>query len=94
MHRVAVLKDMHWGRKRSGADLTRYQGGEEVVKFVQNAEGRKRGERLAIGERGDAAALPLDAPERFKVYRRATLELRAGVRARHGERKDARRAIA
>lgn len=53
-------------------------GSGDVLVFHQNAPGRKKGERVAVG----GAPLPLEHAERFGVFRRAEIELSPGDRVR------------
>lgn len=76
VHHMTILRDLRW-TEAERSDPQRYQGGE-VVKFVQNATGIQRGERRLLSAKQDATTLPLDTPDRFKVYRTELLELRTG----------------
>jgi conjugative relaxase-like TrwC/TraI family protein len=80
-------KDQRSFRVLQSANLTEAQRGDaihylpsDVLQFHQNANGYKRGERVAAGD-----ALPLDQAKRFTVFRSRSLELAPGdvVRITH-----------
>jgi len=85
-HGVVALRNTGWTEAQRG-DAAQYEGGE-VIGFVQNHPGYRKGERVSVALDRDGVpcasgadgrwALPLDQPSRFKVYRPEVLELRSG----------------
>jgi len=73
-------------------DKSSYQGGE-IVRFVQNAKGFKRGEQVKVTgsdaagvhirrERGGAGLLPLNEAKKFQLYGEEKIALAAGDKLR------------
>jgi hypothetical protein len=71
------LEPLHLTQAQRSDDLSYEQG--DVLQYLQNAPGHKRGERLVVGK---VKQLPLSQAAKFQAFRAATLDVAIGDRLR------------